>query len=896
MSRGTVEVNYATSFRLLTGNDPFPWQHHLYSSFTRGHFPTPCVLPTGLGKTRILAVWLLALAAAPTKVPRRLVYVVNRRTVVDQSTREAEKLRDNLAEVPDVAQQLKELCATDADSPLAISTLRGEFADNSEWRSDPARPAIVVGTVDMIGSRLLFSGYGCGYKTRPLHAGFLGQDVLLVHDEAHLEPAFQRLITAIWDEQYKQDERLVEGLEARQRLITAIRDEQHNRGEVRQLHVMELTATSRSREEAFGLTADDRHNEIVRQRIEAKKRLYLVGIDDEKKLADRVAELALGYKESKQAILVFLRKLEDVEKVADKLLKAKAKVERLTGTLRGRERDSLATRNPVFARFLPPSERQCDAVEGQTVYLICTSAGEVGVNLSADHMICDLTTFDSIAQRLGRVNRFGESDARIEVVHPAEFKGEDEAYRETTLRLLRRLPQVDNAYDASPAAISLLPLNDRLDAFNPEPKIRLTSEIVFDAWALTTIRKDLPGRPPVAAYLHGDADELPETYVAWRREVELLPPDKFDDDFLGEVLEDYPLKPLELLRDRTDRIRKHLERIAKRLPDVIAWRVSANGAVEAGQLAALIEKERDRDLLSGSTVVLPPTAGGLEIVGGHSTGALKGEAECVPSAKEEYDVSGEWRINGHLIRCRLEIAPEQDNRSPPDNKMRPMRPIRTIDLRWEPEEEEESADDEASSSRPRQLLYFVRPRQADDDGSKSARKKQSLDFHLGASEQYAKQMVNALALDRPIAEAVVLAAKWHDRGKDRKLWQHGIGNFSYPSERLAKSDRPSRTREASRYRHEFGSLLEADEAFREHPDRDLILHLIAAHHGRARPHFPQAETFDPQLPQAAWDKASCEVPQRFARLQREYGRWGLAYLESLVRAADVMASNAEEQI
>jgi len=33
-----------------------------------------------------------------------------------------------------------------------------------------------------------------------------------------------------------------------------------------------------------------------------------------------------------------------------------------------------------------------------------------------------------------------------------------------------------------------------------------------------------------------------------------------------------------------------------------------------------------------------------------------------------------------------------------------------------------------------------------------------------------------------------------------------------------------------------------------------------------------------------------EVPVRFARLERKYGRWGLAYLESLVRAADAIAS------
>jgi CRISPR-associated endonuclease/helicase Cas3 len=120
-------------------------------------------------------------------VPRRLVYVVNRRTVVDQTTNEAIKLQVNAAKI--------------GINHLAISTLRGQFADNQKWSVDPSVPAIICGTVDMIGSRLLFSGYRIGFKGRPLHAGFLGQDALLVHDGAHLEPAFQKLIEAIQCEQ-----------------------------------------------------------------------------------------------------------------------------------------------------------------------------------------------------------------------------------------------------------------------------------------------------------------------------------------------------------------------------------------------------------------------------------------------------------------------------------------------------------------------------------------------------------------------------------------------------------------------------------------------------------------------------------------------------------------------
>ena len=181
-------VEFAAAFRTLTGNAPFPWQQNMYLLMTAERDEdgwdklATCSLPTGLGKTSVIPIWLLALASAPDRVPRRLVYVVNRRTVVDQATREAEKLRERLAAVPDVATKLAEL-AGDADGPLAISTMRGQKAESADWWQNPARPAVVVGTVDLIGSRLLFQGYRASYKRRPLFAGFLGQDALVVHDE-----------------------------------------------------------------------------------------------------------------------------------------------------------------------------------------------------------------------------------------------------------------------------------------------------------------------------------------------------------------------------------------------------------------------------------------------------------------------------------------------------------------------------------------------------------------------------------------------------------------------------------------------------------------------------------------------------------------------------------------
>jgi CRISPR-associated endonuclease/helicase Cas3 len=115
---------------------------------------------------------------------------------------------------------------------------------------------------------------------------------------------------------------------------------------------------------------------------------------------------------------------------------------------------------------------------------------------------------------------------------------------------------------------------------------------------------------------------------------------------------------------------------------------------------------------------------------------------------------------------------------------------------------------------------------------------------------------------------------------------------------LAKSGGQMRPALLNSYRHELGSLLDVARDQRDDLERltlrDLTLHLIAAHHGRARPHFPAEELFDPGHPSEHIDRVARDVPDRFATLQRRFGRWGLAWLESIVRAADVIASEVEE--
>ena len=504
-------LNFDETFTALTGHPPFPWQVALYDDwFHHGKIPPSCNLPTGLGKTSVIAVWLIALANG-AKVPRRLVYVVNRRTVVDQTTVEVEKYRNRLVECPALLDRLRAMGGDEVvipfrPQPLAISTLRGQFADNRAWSADPSRPAVICGTVDMIGSRLLFSGYGVGMRSKPLHAGFLGQDALLVHDEAHLEPAFQEL-------------------------ITSIEREQKRCKEFGTFRVMALTATSRGGGEVFELTKEEKAIppelpepsqpiHYVWQRMKSKKGLKFEAAKRDA-VATRIGEMARDqWKDSGKAVLVFVRTIDDVKTVREELTKkrkngaedslqgvAGEQIQVLTGTLRGLERDRMANPRqpegcPVFARFLPPPAQ--DAPEAEqwkvtprpgTVFLICTSAGEVGVDLSADHMVCDLSTLDSMAQRFGRVNRRGEGAAMIDVVYemdpnPKPPSPTFEAARWESKKVLERLPAcdwIDRPHDASPSALGVLmkALTDeeRDAAFAPMPTILPTTDILFDAWA-----------------------------------------------------------------------------------------------------------------------------------------------------------------------------------------------------------------------------------------------------------------------------------------------------------------------------------------------------------------------------------------------------------------------------
>ena len=174
------------------------------------------------------------------------------------------------------------------------------------------------------------------------------------------------------------------------------------------------------------LEAEDLADEAVRRRLEARKTACFVGV------AKPAARIGAMYEAASAhctgAIAVYVERVADARGIAARLAGAHGaeRVAVLTGTLRGRERSALVA-GAVWERFAPKRERTRAL---PAVYLVMTSAGEVGVDLDADHAVMDLALLDSMIQRLGRVNRAGLGSATVTVVHDGARFGAGRAARD----------------------------------------------------------------------------------------------------------------------------------------------------------------------------------------------------------------------------------------------------------------------------------------------------------------------------------------------------------------------------------------------------------------------------------------------------------------------------------
>ena len=924
-----TEDGFKRDFEKLMGFSPFEWQRDLFRKhFLAGDVPPALDIPTGLGKTSVMAIWYLALKAG-AGVPRRLVYVVDRRAVVDQATTEADKIREK-----------------SNDCALRVSTLRGQHVDNREWLADPAAPAIVVGTVDMIGSRLLFSGYGVSRKMRPYHAGLLGADAIVVLDEAHLVPPFEKLLEAI-----------ANGAE------TFGPQEPTNREIVPSLKLLSLSATGRAGGEGgkavFRLSPEHRKDEAVRKRLEARKRLTIQVLDDAPKLVPQLAERAWSLGNGPARVLVYCDRREDAVKVKDEIDKKFKKEERkpvfqlLVGGRRVLEREALSDwlkKHGFFSDAGGPPE--------QPTFLIATSAGEVGVDLDADHMVCDLVEWERMVQRLGRVNRRGKGDACIAVIaaprtkKPNAEKKIEEWKKEWKKRVdclskpldglrpagvenvepsgqLRlslaecgaspdgdpkekslQTSGCEGPRDASPGAI--LDLRERAEqdrdlqkaieeATTPEPLRPALTRALVDTWSLTSLDEHT-GRPDdIQPWLRGwEEDQKPQTTVVWRKHLpvrgdgtaatkkdieaffEAAPP------HASEKLETETYKVVEWLMERAKNAINSESRdgvgnqdLALRREDIIAYILSPSmdlrDTVHGDSLMKGDKKEEKKAKenleknLMGGTLVMDRRFGGLSKDGmldekaGGSPRVIDGDKEWLPLQSDGSPV-----IRFRVRSVAAEESPESDGNWRERHRFEVEKTDEGDVTRW--------------------LLVEKWRSDSETEEDRSAGPPQELAEHHAWTEFKARTLASVLGLPDAYADMLTVVARLHDEGKRHWRWQRAF-NAPRDGKDYAKTKGPIKVKLLEHYRHEFGSLpcAERDEKFKALPSdlQELALHLVAAHHGWARPVIP---TSGSDGPPSVLEERARDVALRFARVQKRWGPWGLAWLEALLRAADQQAS------
>lgn len=874
------------ALRLPEGAAPFPWQVRLLRGLVAEKLPHALDLPTGLGKTSVMAIWLVA-RALKAPVPRRLVYVVDRRAVVDQATAVAEGLGAWVRSVPEVG------VALGTNSGLPISTLRGQHVDNREWLADPAAPAIVIGTVDMIGSRLLFSGYGVSRKMRPYHAGLLAADTLLVLDEAHLVPPFERLL-----------ERIASGSDARGRALTAASP--GAREVVPGFKVLTLSATGRQRDtaETFSLDADDLAHPVVQQRLQAPKRIRLFSSAEAKVLPDALAQHAWdlsGQGRKAARVIIFANSREHARKVQHVLHKLAGKeqvdVELLVGGRRVHEREQAAQRLATLG-FLAGAPQRPE----RPAFVVATSAGEVGIDLDADHAVCDVVAWERMVQRLGRVNRRGTVDASVIVV-PAESQDAAVQQRQAAvLELLRMLPVTeDGAANGSPQALSTLRANAAavpiIERASTSPLLHppLTRALV-DAWAMTSLEQHT-GRPEVDPWLRGwpEEPEQPQVCVIWRRHLPV------DDQ--GRA---FPVRQMEIFLDAAG---PHLaERLETDLSQVLDWLTARAKALPhqaperqdgaepsvpllAHDVVAVLVNDTDSRtrVLTGTDIVaarkrdLERSLRGITLWVDHRLGGLDAglldEGADAPAA----DVTEVGSANDPgPVPFRIERVDGPDLSAPASG--------------WRVEASLPLNEDEQGVRAWLQVSSPLTQQAGSEEGRSGAQRAQLLVEHHAWAEEAARTLATALGLPPLAIDTLGLAARVHDEGKRSDRWQmafHAPDNGRPP---YAKTVGRPNVALLDGYRHEFGSLpfAEADPSVQAlAPDwRELCLHLVAAHHGAARPLIRTDGAAEPPSRAAARAR---EVALRYARLTERWGPWGLAWWEALLRAADQQASRRNDE-
>ena len=707
-------MDYAAFFSSATGHDPYPFQAKVAET---NELPTLLRIPTGAGKTETAILgWLYRYFHHPeptvrATTPRRLVYCLPMRTLVEQTAARVEGWLTRLDKADDVR---------------VVILMGGE--PREQWYLHPEQPCIIIGTQDMLLSRALNRGYGSNPFMWPIEYGLLNNDCLWVMDEVQL---------------------MANGLPT----STQLAGLRHRLTTFGSTHSMWMSATVKPSwldtidhrappaSQVLELEPGDLRNPELAKRHAARKMVSELSVENGRNFARRLAEFIAEKHEPGTLTLAIVNTVERSQEIYKALnnrrwVSLEAETVLIHSRFRGQEREGQRER----------LSQDMDA-KGPGRIVVATQAIEAGVDISARTLITELAPWPSLVQRFGRCNRKGEDEkgdifwidtgARIQDTAP---------YDPDEVEPARQLMKSLEGKSAGPSDIEKL------------------GDVMKDVDHLTVIRKrdvvglfdttpDLSGSYlDVAQYVRG-MDER-DISVFWRH----IPAER--------PSEDEP-KPLHSEIVSVPRFGKsffdYLKEDGRRV-----WRWDF--------LDSRWIKVQLGEIYPGMTLMLDAAQGGYAAQAGWD-----------PSNKEAVDI---------VIM---------------DKK------------------EQESEEGQSSDPLSTQKRWITLP-------DHTRRVVSEVDKILKA--------LSRLSADQDILEAVRVAARYHDAGKAHPAFQEMLrnslpeGETAPPAEVLVAKSPGNGRMDASRrhFRHELGSALAILEHVEELGERgrDLAAYLAASHHGKVR--------------------------------------------------------------
>lgn len=988
-----MNLDFETFFEAIWGHSPYPWQSELASRVVSAGWPRVLDLPTGTGKTAALDIALYHLLVDGGKTaPRRVILVVDRRVIVDQVGDRVEHLKqaleDALAPGPLASARDRLRRIVGPDVPLLESaTMRGGMPRSDAWIRHPQVPVLAASTVDQVGSRLLFRGYGVSRGMQPLHAGLMGCDTLLLLDEVHLSRPFATILDD----------------------LARLRGEES--AVPRRSGVVELSATpgtkpSAAAGAAFGLDEADRATPRLAALLRASKPAALEQVkvrarapepDKREVLAAAAADHARAMvDEGRGTVAVVVNRVDTARRVWRHLHEDPAlDVALITGRMR--PLDQAETLAEVRSRVEAGRPAQGEA---RPLVLVATQTIEAGADYDFDGMVSECAPLDALRQRFGRVDRRGEATARLGasargvILARSDMKStDDRVYGEAPRLTWEWLEEIaeDGSVDFGIDAVQ-----HHLDDLDSERRQAMTrrdrAEPVLlpthmEQWAQTAPRPHAD--PDVSLFLHGiprdDERVAADVRIVWRADVtETDLSDAREPTARDELLQRLAVVPpgsQEAISLPLWSLRRWLSRSGEEVGEDELSDVEGMAAPHPRAGGALVLQWQGRrdsevvpaaDVPPGAMIVVPADRGGI---GEHRTfdpdsttpvrdlgDVVQWEQRGRPTLRLDEVV---WSALKGLFRDRDSEGPEAELEEAADildrvkqaveregddalrriaDALGPSPRLVNVEVGGNGRVEEEDrpsraswvllgsrASSPASDDQPFGIAGAIEGGEEDDETFLGVDR--DLEGHLEGVARRTVAFAEALHLPPTLRTTLRWAARLHDLGKLDPRFQlllHGGDPVAARfGPRLAKSRIPSqdaparsRARRIAKYpegqRHELVSLamVQGSEALRarveaDDGDWDLVLHLIATHHGHARPLAPFVAMSSEEGESVSWTvdgvelegstahgaaRADSGIADRMFRLADRYGWHEMAYLEAILRLADHRQSEFEETL